>query len=71
MADKRIKDLTDGTTSFTGTAKIPYEDPNDASNKTKYLEIEEILRKIAEKLNLNLGELDLFLWYLETGKVLK
>ena len=39
--------------------------------KKKYLEIEEILSKIAEELNLNLGELDLFLWYLETGKVLK
>lgn len=39
--------------------------------KKKYLEIEEILSNIAEKLNLNLGELDLFLWYLETGKVLK
>lgn len=39
--------------------------------KTKYLEIEALLSKIAEKLNLNLGELDLFMWYLETGKVLK
>jgi N-glycosylase/DNA lyase len=39
--------------------------------KKKYLEIEKILSKIAEELNLNLGELDLFMWYLETGKVLK
>ncbi|GAI10096.1 unnamed protein product, partial [marine sediment metagenome] len=39
--------------------------------KTKYLEIEEILGKIAEELNLNLSELDLFMWYMETGKVLK
>ncbi|MHA2182080.1 MAG: N-glycosylase/DNA lyase [Promethearchaeota archaeon] len=39
--------------------------------KKKYLEIEELLGKIAEELNLSLGELDLFLWYLETGKVLK
>ena len=39
--------------------------------KTKYLEIENILRTIGKKLNLNLDELDLFLWYLETGKVLK
>ncbi len=39
--------------------------------KKKYLEIEEILGKIAEDLNLTLGELDLFMWYLETGKVLK
>jgi N-glycosylase/DNA lyase len=37
----------------------------------KYIEIEEILNKVAEQVNLNLAELDLFLWYLETGKVLK
>ena len=37
----------------------------------KYLEVEEILRKISEKTNTNLGELDLYLWYEETGKVLK
>ena len=39
--------------------------------REKYLEIEEELRKIAEKTDLSLGELDLYLWYLETGKVLK
>ena len=39
--------------------------------KTKYLEIENILRTIGKKINLNLDELDLFLWYFETGKVLK
>lgn len=37
----------------------------------KYIEIENLLKKIAEKTNLNLGELDLYLWYQETGKVLK
>ncbi len=37
----------------------------------KYLEIEDLLREIAEKTNLSLGELDLYLWYKETGKVLK
>jgi len=37
----------------------------------KYLEAEEILKKISEKTNTNLGELDLYLWYAETGKVLK
>ncbi|NVM03793.1 MAG: N-glycosylase/DNA lyase [Candidatus Helarchaeota archaeon] len=40
-------------------------------SKTKYLEIESILKKIAEELNLTLGELDLYLWYMETGKILK
>ena len=39
--------------------------------KKKYLEIENSLRTIGKKLNLNLDELDLFLWYLEKGKVLK
>lgn len=39
--------------------------------RRKYLEIEELLRKIAKKLDINLAELDLYLWYAETGKVLK
>jgi len=39
--------------------------------KKKYLEIEDILWKIARKSNINLAELDLYLWYLETGKILK
>ena len=39
--------------------------------KNKYLEIENILKKLASKVNLNLSELDLYLWYHETGKVLK
>ena len=39
--------------------------------KRKYLEIENLLREIARILNLNLAELDLYLWYMETGKVLK
>ena len=44
-------------------------------NKTltpkKYLEIEKVLREVSKKSGLHLGELDLYLWYLETGKVLK
>lgn len=39
--------------------------------KKKYLEIENILKNLADKLNLNLAELDLYLWFLETGKILK
>ncbi len=39
--------------------------------KRKYLEIEEVLREISNSINISLGELDLYLWYLETGKVLK
>lgn len=40
-------------------------------SKRKYLEIEEILKRIADRTNLSLAELDLYLWYMETGKVLK
>jgi N-glycosylase/DNA lyase len=39
--------------------------------KNKYLEIEDILRILAQKTNLTLAELDLYLWYMETGKILK
>lgn len=37
----------------------------------KYLEIENTLRELASRLNMSLAELDLYLWYKETGKVLK
>lgn len=37
----------------------------------RYLEIESTLNKLARKVNLNLAELDLYLWYIETGKILK
>jgi len=40
-------------------------------SKEKYFEIEEILKKIAEQTNLTLAELDLYLWYMKTGKILK
>ena len=39
--------------------------------KKIYLEIEELLKDIGARLNLNMAELDLYLWYLETGKILK
>ncbi len=40
-------------------------------NKSRYLEIEKLLSRIAEETNLSLAELDLYLWYIETGKILK
>ena len=40
-------------------------------SKKRYLEIESILRELAEKIKLTLAELDLYLWHMETGKVLK
>lgn len=36
-----------------------------------YLNIENVLLDLAKKLDMSLGELDLYLWYLETGKILK
>lgn len=42
-----------------------------ALTKRKYLEIENILRDLARKTDLSLAELDLYLWYMETGKILK
>lgn len=39
--------------------------------RRRYLEIEGLLKKIAERSSLNLAELDLYLWYLETRKILK
>jgi N-glycosylase/DNA lyase len=39
--------------------------------RKKYLEIEKLLRVIGRKTGLTLAELDLYLWYLETGKILK
>ncbi len=39
--------------------------------KNKYLEIEKIVSKLANKLNMSLSELDLYMWYLKTGEVLK
>jgi len=46
------------------------EKPKSITPK-KYLEIEDLLKKLSEKTSTNLGELDLYLWYEETGKILK
>ena len=48
------------------------EKPKSKSlTRKRYLEIENVLKQIAKESNTNLGELDLYLWYKETGKVLK
>ena len=44
---------------------------NKSLNGKKYAEIENTLKEISNKAGINLGELDLYLWYMETGKVLK
>ena len=46
------------------------EEPKTLTKK-KYLEIEQALRNLAKETGLTLSELDLYLWYMETGKVLK
>lgn len=46
------------------------EKPESLSKK-KYLEIEKKFQAIAKQLKMPAAELDLFMWYLKTGKVLK
>jgi N-glycosylase/DNA lyase len=45
--------------------------PPKTLTKNRYLAIETTLRDIATKTNLTLAELDLYLWYMETGNILK
>jgi N-glycosylase/DNA lyase len=42
---------------------------NSIPSKRKYLEIEEKMKAICEKLGITLAELDLLLFYLDTGKI--
>jgi N-glycosylase/DNA lyase len=46
------------------------DDPKNLTKK-KYMEIEQTLRELADETDMTLSELDLYLWFLETGKVLK
>lgn len=39
--------------------------------KKQYLALERVLQRLAHECGMSVGELDLYLWYLETGKVLK
>lgn len=48
-----------------------YVKPRKTITKNVYLECEEALEKIGEDLNLNQAELDLYIFYIKTGKVLK
>lgn len=40
-------------------------------SKSSYLSIEQKLKEVAEKADLTLAELDLYLWYMATGEVMK
>lgn len=46
------------------------EMPKSLTRK-RYLEIEDIFRELAAKVRMSAGELDLYIWYMRTGKVLK
>ena len=39
--------------------------------RKNYLSIEKIFKKIAETVNMSCSELDLYMWYMKTGEVLK
>jgi N-glycosylase/DNA lyase len=48
------------------------EQPKSKSfTRKRYIEIEQVLKKLSDKVGIKLGELDLYLWYKETGEVLK
>lgn len=47
------------------------EDTKKGLTKKRYLKYEKILEQISKRLNILPGELDLYLWYRKTGKVLK
>ncbi|PIN89684.1 N-glycosylase [Candidatus Pacearchaeota archaeon CG10_big_fil_rev_8_21_14_0_10_32_14] len=47
------------------------ENNKPPKNRNRYLEIEETLRNFSKELGIDFDELDLVLWSLKTGKVLK
>lgn len=47
------------------------EESKRPNTKKQYLEREQQLREISKKLGISLAELDLYLWYMETGNILK
>jgi len=52
-------------------SKSSIDIPSKTLTYNTYISIEEKLKHIAEKVDLSLGELDLYLWYMETGTILK
>ena len=50
---------------------ITPEDAKRGLTKRRYMEYETALGQVAHALGMSLGELDLYLWYRKTGKVLK
>jgi N-glycosylase/DNA lyase len=63
ILDRHILSLMRQYELLEGAPKTP--------TKKKYLAAEEKLRKLSQKTDFSLAELDLYLWYMETGVVLK
>ncbi|MFW6231301.1 MAG: N-glycosylase/DNA lyase [Nanoarchaeota archaeon] len=40
-------------------------------NRTRYRVIEDVFRKMAEKMNMSCAELDFYMWYIKAGGILK
>lgn len=51
--------------------KLIPDDGKKGLTKKRYLRYEDILKRVAEILDMPLGKMDLYLWYSKTGKVLK
>lgn len=47
------------------------KDKPKSLNRKNYLEIEEKFNNLAEKIGMSCAELDLYMWYMKTGEVLK
>lgn len=47
------------------------DDPKPPNTRTKYLTVEEKLKKLAELAEIDFDELDLVLWSMKTGEILK
>jgi N-glycosylase/DNA lyase len=47
------------------------DDGRKGLTKRRYLEYERLLKEVADRVEMALGEMDLYLWYRKTGKVLK
>jgi N-glycosylase/DNA lyase len=46
-------------------------DPKPPNTRSKYLTIEDSLKKLSERIEIDFDELDLILWSLKTGEILK
>lgn len=47
------------------------DDSGKGLTRRRYMEYEGLLKRVADRLGMPLGEMDLYLWYRKTGKVLK